>query len=275
VRVRLTHQLRSPSSADALGLDETGRRLFVPGWIPCGECARCRRGLVAACPRGRRVVPAGETAGALSIHIDDLEPRFLTPVDEPAGAAPLADEDAACAGVLAEVIDASARAGLGPEQIAVWLGDDARSTLGARLAARRGCPTYLAGAGDSADLGPTLLPLDDSDAWRRALGGLAAGPGELRLRRLFVAGSDPAASAVARSLLEPGATLSFLPPVPAAALDLRELTLCRVIVGAGYHPDLVTEALSLLRADPALVEALVVPGTAAVPGRLVLSRLPG
>jgi threonine dehydrogenase-like Zn-dependent dehydrogenase len=278
MQVRLTHLLfgEAERPVEALGREEgeSGRRLFLPGWLACGECARCRRGLVAACPRGR---PLFEAAGRPAVL--ELEGRFLTPIDEPAGATSLGDDAAACAGVVAEVSDAQARAGLGPEQVAVWLGDDPRARIGARLTARRGCPCFRLGApGEEAEAGVTVLDVAAAPAtWAAAVAAVAsAGPGELRARRLFVTTAAQEAIIAALSLVEPGATLVFLGAPAAPPIRLADLPLCRVLVGqrgGAYHPDLVPEALAALRADPALLAGLIVPADGPVPGRLAVVRL--
>ena len=273
MRVRLTHLLLcNGQPADGLGraLDQGGRRVFVPGWLPCGECARCRRGLVAVCPRGRRLI---EVEGPRAVE-HDVDGRFVTAVDEPAGAAPLDDAHAACAGAVASIIEATARAGLGPEQVSVWLGRDLRSRIGARYAAKRGCPSLVAAQGEPSpfDAGVTMLPAN-AGAWADAVRAVAPIGPELRPRRLFIAGDEPEAAADAMALAEPGTTLVFL-GAPAATLRIDELALCRVLIGGGrYHPDLIPEALAALRSDPDLVDGLIVSGADAIPGFLTLVGL--
>jgi threonine dehydrogenase-like Zn-dependent dehydrogenase len=272
MRVRLTHLLLcngQPADGLARAIDQDGRRVFVPGWLPCGECAQCRRGLIAVCARGRRLI-AGD-ARALDHEIDG---RFVTGIDEPAGVAPLDDTHAACAGAVASVIEATARAGLGPEQVSVWLGGDPRSRIGARYAAKRGCPSLVAAHDlpSACDAGVTMLP-EDVRAWGDAVRAVAPVGPELRPRRLFVAGTEPEPAADVLALVEPGTTLVFL-GAPAAALRIDHLVLCRVLIGGGrYHPDLIPEALAALRSDPDLVDGLVVSGAEPIPGCLTLVDL--
>jgi D-arabinose 1-dehydrogenase-like Zn-dependent alcohol dehydrogenase len=274
MRVRLTHLLYGNGQpADGLGREiaQGERRVFVPGWLPCGECARCRRGLVAVCPRGRRLIE-GEGPVALEHEVDG---RFVTGIDEPVGVAPLDDAHAACAGAVASVIEATARAGLGPEQVSVWLGLDPRSRIGARFAAKRGCPSLVAAHGQPpsvVDVGVTVLPASAA-AWADAVRAVAPIGPELRPRRLFVAGDEPEAAADAMTLVEPGTTLVFL-GAPAAAVRIDQLVLCRVLIGGGrYHPDLIPEALAALRTDPDLVDGLLVSGADRSPGYLALVGL--
>jgi hypothetical protein len=269
MRLRLTHLLSVPwgrGRIDALARpvdDEGGGRMFVPGWLPCGECARCRRGLVAACPRGRPLLEDSDAREPAAVR--ELDGRFIAPVDEPAGVTPLDDEQAVCAGLVAEVLEACARAGLGPEHLAVWLGDGLRSRIGARLGAGLGCPTFLGITGEAVPEipGVTSLRLDlDLGAWRSAVqAGAATAPGEFRERRLFVTGGDPAASAVLLALADPGTTMFFLDPSAGPALVPSALPSCRVLIGGGhFHPDFVPEALAAVRRDPELVRGLVPPG---------------
>jgi D-arabinose 1-dehydrogenase-like Zn-dependent alcohol dehydrogenase len=272
MRVRLTHLLFCDGTpADGLGRESgEGRRVFVPGWLPCGECAHCRRGLVAVCPRGRLLIDPRDPR-ALEQEID---PRFVSGVDEAAGLAPLDDAHAACAGAVAAVIEATARAGLGPEQVSVWLGRDPRARIGARYSARRGCPSLAASDGTTspADGDVTLLP-PGQGGWADAVRAVAPIGPELRPRRIFVTGHQPETVADALALVEPGATLLFL-GAPAVAVPMEQLALCRILVGGGrYHPDLIPEALAAMRTDPDLAEGLIASGEDPPPGRLGLAAL--
>jgi hypothetical protein len=210
---------------------------------------------VAACPRGRALSEADR-----AVDVDD---RFLTPLDEPAGVTPMDDARAACAGVVAELQELSSRAGLGSGDLAVWIGDGARPTLGARLSALRGCPTFHLGGAAAA--GVTALSLSDApSAWSEALAASAASaPGGFLERRLFVARAEPALVDAALALAVPGTSLGFLDGAGDGRLPPSALASCRVLVSAGfgYHPDLVPEALAALRRDPALTDGLIGDGT--------------
>jgi hypothetical protein len=266
MRLALTHFLFAGASdarpPDALGttVDEPARRFFVPGWLPCGECGRCRRGWLAACPRGQALVPPGSQSQTV-----ELPERFLCAVDDPTGVAALDDGEAVAAGVVAELQEAGARAGLGSGDVAVWIGEDARSTLGARLSAARGCTSFQL---RSTDVGAypgvtSLSPADGGEAWSSALAAAAAAaPGGFQERRLFVARAEASLVASALALVVPGTTLSFLDGSGAATVRPSELSSCRMIVaaGRGYHPDLVPEALAALRRDRTLTQDLVVEG---------------
>jgi hypothetical protein len=223
---------------------------------------------VAACPRGRALPESGTV---------EVEERFLTAVDDPPGAPPLEDQRAACAGVVAELQELAAKVGLGSGDLAVWIGEDALTTLGARLSALRGCPTFHLGAGPAAGpAGVKPLPLSDQPrAWQEALAGVAAAaPGGFLERRLFLADARPALVEAALALVVPGTSLGFLTGEGGASLPPSALSSCRLVVSAGfgYHPDLVPEGLAALRRDPVLTEGLLGEGARAET-RLTLVRL--
>jgi hypothetical protein len=206
---------------------------------------------VAACPRGRAL--SAETG---TVEADE---RFLCPIDEPSGAGPLDDERAACAGVVAELQELSAKVGLGSGDLAVWIGDDARSALGARLSAARGCPTFHVGGAASAGVTPLALGAP-APTWTEALAAAAASaPGGFLERRLFVARAEPALLEAALALSVPGTSIGVLEGTGSGAVQPSALSSCRMVVGAGfgYHPDLVPEALAMLRREPGLIEGLL------------------
>jgi hypothetical protein len=257
VQLQLTHLLlggaRRPADALAFSAGTTSRH-FVPGWLPCGECGRCRRGWLAACPRGRVLVEPGAPA------VLEVADRFVVPVDEPAGAAPLDDARAACAGVVAELQELAARVGLGSGDLAVWIGDGARAVLGARLSLARGCATFHLRASPGPGGGTALASADGPDAWSEILAtAAAAAPGGFLERRLFVESAAPALVESALSLAAPGTSIGFIEGAGNGALPPAALASCRVVVaaGRGYHPDLLPEALAALRRDPTLVDDLI------------------
>jgi hypothetical protein len=211
MQVRITHVAPPvPGSGqrfpDALGLVEgnDGRRVFVPGWLPCGECGRCRRALVTACAHGRPALPdLPAPKGGLVL---DLPERFLTPVDVPAEADRLSDVAAVCVGFAATLIDATANAGLTPGDLAIWLGDDLVSKAGSALSVARGCHAFpAAGMGGNVS-GVTTLPLADNPAdWLTAVATAeSAGASGRRARRIFVSGGATEHLAHACALADPG-----------------------------------------------------------------------
>jgi hypothetical protein len=273
LRLSLTHLLvtgHRPADALAASLELSGRRFFVPGWLPCGECGRCRRGWVAACERARAVWENG----AREVELTE---RFLFDLDEPTGVAPLPEASAACAGVVAELQELGARAGLGSGDVAVWIGDDARTRLGARLSASRGCSTFHVSAGAPATTGVVSLPSKAPPArWIEALAAAAAAaPGGFQERRLFVARAESTLVEAALALWAPGSTLAFVDGAGPASLQPSALASGRMIVatGRGYHPDLLPEAMASLRREPGLIEDLLVEGATPADDRLGLVRL--
>src|SRR5882724_2050853 len=198
VRARVTHQIPARvigRGADALAIVEegplpVGSRVFVPGRIPCGECAACRRALTGACPY-LRAVEAGP--GSQRIHVPE---RFVAPIADQISATKLI-----AAGLVAELIGAAARAGVGPGDTAIWLGRRPWARVGASWTAGRGCRTFLLAGALPADAPAAppggrgsivTLPVGmGPSGWRdvvadaEAAGGPSGGRPE---RRIFVCG---------------------------------------------------------------------------------------
>jgi len=257
VRVRATHLVQGidPEGAgDAVAVIEAGpgepgqaRAVFVPGRLPCGECAICRRGLCAACPAARAGLSRQQAAGV------DLPERYLTPLDDPQVAA-LDPVIIAGAGLVAEALDATARSGLGPGETAIWIGDGPWTLVGASFTARRGCRTFLLGGDAAAAVGEgvTRLPAGAGSArWMAVIGeseaAVTAGPHAGRPeRRIYVYSRDAELAQSALALSVPGATLSFRLGAPPVLSGLDAAPVLRVLIGGGYHPDLVPEALAAL-----------------------------
>ncbi|HVR64838.1 MAG TPA: hypothetical protein VMU50_23225 [Polyangia bacterium] len=251
LRVTATHVLvggGAPRAGDALAAvdgDVAGaRRVFVPAPLPCGECATCRRALTAACR-------SPQTPLSLDQQQSSVAERFVTPISEPAWAN-LAAPVIAAAGLAAEVLEATARSGLGPGDTAIWIGVEPWVSLGASFSARRSCRTFTVASGPRARA-EAIVDLDpggDAAAWQRVLADAEAssGAGHGRPeRRIFVYGAGAAPARAALRLTAPGSTLSFRRGTPAS---LDGLDRCggpvRILVGGGYHPDLIPEALALL-----------------------------
>jgi D-arabinose 1-dehydrogenase-like Zn-dependent alcohol dehydrogenase len=285
MRARLTHlcfwpRLGPGAPPDALARAEDaagndGERLFVPGWLPCGECGRCRRGLVSTCAAGRPLLPGSTLASpAASVDIPD---RFLTPVDAPPGVGPLGDAEAACAGAVAALVDAVSNAALAPGDVAVWLGEgDALARLGAVLTSARGCPSFLVGhTAKTAPRGVTLLSGDARAAWDGQIEAVESDRAQgQRARRLFVTSLRPALLAAAAALAGPGASITCLSaaaPLPLPPLELPPRA--RLIHGGGYHPDFVPEALAALRRGEVSLEGQMVNARGPDDERLVVVEL--
>jgi hypothetical protein len=258
VRARLTHQIPVRvlgRGADALAIVEegplpAGSRVFVPGRIPCGECAACRRGLTGACPHLRAIEAS---PGTQRINVPE---RFVAPI-----AAEISATKLIAAGLVAELIGATARAGLGPGDTAIWLGRRPWARVGASWTASRGCRTFLlAGAATAIADAPSpasappgsvvMLPVGlGPSGWRdivaeaEAAGGPSGGRPE---RRIFVCGDSAPIGRAAMELTTPGSTLSFLLGAPALIAGLEALPPLRIFTGGAGHPDLVPEALAAI-----------------------------
>jgi hypothetical protein len=264
VQVSATHLLvgvSAPQSGDALAVVSAAdassspaepRRVFVPSPLPCGECAYCRRALVSACPNLR---PGLSIEGNQQVEVPD---RFVTPLGEPAWAE-LSPATLASAGLVAELLDATARSGLGPGDTAIWVGEEPWVSLGAAFSARRSCRTFrlpdrrLGGSTVAApEGGEPIVTLDitaGGASWAAVIAAAeaATGAGHGRPeRRIFVYGATPALAVAAQELAGPGSTLSFRRGAPPTLGGLDRTNVLRILIGGGYHPDLVPEALAVL-----------------------------
>ncbi|HET6146774.1 MAG TPA: alcohol dehydrogenase catalytic domain-containing protein [Polyangia bacterium] len=252
VHATLTHQIPARvigRGADALAITEegplpVGSRVFVPGRIPCGECAVCRRALCSSCLHLRAL-----QAGPGSRRIDVPE-RFVVPI-----AAEISATRLIAAGLVAEVIGASARAGLGPGDTAIWMGRRPWARVGASWTAGRGCRTFLLSGGTTPATAPdrggvVALPVGLGPAgWRDLIGEAeaAGGPeGGRPERRIFVCGDGAAIGRAAMELTTPGSTLSFLLGAPPLIAGLEALPPLRIFTGGFGHPDLIAEALAAI-----------------------------
>lgn len=258
VRVTIRSIVATGRGAGADAVGETGdppRRVFVAGFLPCGECGFCRRAVTAACRAPRWPLepgPGGQRPGAV-----EVPDRFLVPIDEGTrdvavpGGQPrhLDDSIAAHAGLGAEILGAAARAGLGAGQTAIWIGGGLLGDWGAFYSHRRGCRSFrLAPDRAGSTEGVVRLPAGGNPgAWGAAVAAAEASAGAGPERRIFVLGRDRGAVAAALSLCLPGSTLSLLDGAPASLAGLDLCAPLRILLGGGCHPDLVTEALAALR----------------------------
>jgi threonine dehydrogenase-like Zn-dependent dehydrogenase len=268
VRLQLTHLLAyeldgsEAGERDAVALgppaaEGAERRYFVPGRLPCGSCALCRRGLVAACAAAVIAVP-GEAAGRDSAL--EVPERFLTPLDEPAPARPLPSQLAAGAGLVALAIQASAAANLTAGDVAIWLGGGVLADVGAQLTAGRGARTLVLGGPGPARPAIEALPSpSDLLAHLQAEPLADAAEHQCSTRRVFLTRTEGPVLRAASLLADAGASLVTIGrgvarPGPELLLP-PEIRVTRI---SGYHPDLVPEALALL----ASTEVQVPPGWA-------------
>jgi 6-hydroxycyclohex-1-ene-1-carbonyl-CoA dehydrogenase len=256
VRLQLTHLLAyeleglEGAERDAVALgppaaDGAPRRYFVPGRLPCGSCALCRRGLVAACASAVTAVPGGTAVRDDAVEVPE---RFLTPLDEPAPPRPLLSELAAGAGLVALAIQASAAANLTAGDVAIWLGGGVLADVGAQLTAGRGARTLVLGEPASTRAAVEALSSPSDLLARLHAEPPADGAAHQRTtRRVFLTRTEAPVLRAASSLADAGASLVLIGrgvarPGPELLLP-PELRLTRI---SGYHPDLVPEALALL-----------------------------
>jgi hypothetical protein len=266
VRLRLTHQVPvtlTPRGGDALAIVEggplpAGRRVFVPGLLPCGECAACRRALCNACSNALPL-GAGSSSGAWA----EVPERFVVAVDDD----DLPARSAIAAGLLSDVLGAVGRAGLGPGDTAIWIGRQPWLRIGASWSVGRGCRTFVLSSSGLPAIAPAMAPALASPAgsnahaiwlapdagaerWNASIAEAeaAGGPvGGCPERRIFICGNDPTLGAAAVAMATAGSTLSFLLGAPAAVVGLDGAPPLRLFTGGAGHPDLVTEALAALR----------------------------
>ena len=176
--------------------------------------------------------------------------RFIAAVD-PA----LPALGAIAAGLLADVIGAGGRAGLGAGDTAVWLGEPAWTRVGAAWSVSRGARTFVlapsepASSPEAASAPVPLALMAGPAAWREtiaeaeAAGGPAGGRPE---RRIFVCGAGADLARAALELVTPGSTLSFLRGAPPALAGLDAAPPRALFTGGAGHPDLIPEALAAI-----------------------------
>ena len=143
-----------------------GRRVVVPRLLPCGDCDRCRRGRVATC--SARIL---NERSALT-RTEEVPARWLTSVEPP-----LWPEGvelwqlAALADAALTPYTALSRAGVGPSDRVVVLGNDARARFAADIVAAKGATLVESDATpDGAIVIATRPPF-----WARALTRIAPG----------------------------------------------------------------------------------------------------
>jgi hypothetical protein len=192
-----------------------GRRVVVPRVFGCGECALCRRGYSAACPlRAERAGLNGP---------ETLRLRYLVSVEPPLW------PDGAELWQLAALADAAlapysalARAGVGPSETVMVVGDDARARFATALARH---------------VGATVIN-DDEEVTPRAGAIVIATTWRARRRAL--------------SLIAPGATIVLLDGDANPNEGANENTItalvqseARLLGAVGGHPDLLPELCAL------------------------------
>jgi len=200
-----------------------GRRAIVPAVIPCGECAACRAGRGAVCPR--QVFPGNDVHGGFATHTI-VPARGLCAVPE---AAP----DLAALAVVADAVStpyqAIAKSGLAAGDLAVFVGVGGVGGFGVQLASALGASVVaidvsaarleeLAGHGAELRLSAEA---NDFKALRDAVRRHAAERDIPTWRwRIFETSGTAAGQATAFGLLGPGGWLGVVGFTP-AKLELR------------------------------------------------------
>jgi len=223
--------------AGAGGRHVLGARVVVGTHQPCGECDVCRRGGAPVCPANRTIDATGPRVTARA--------RWVLVLDEalavPGPAAALLGDHAALAYAL------YARAGVGPGDPTVVIGDGAVARLLVDVLLAKGAPPIVWTA--NADLatwaaGRGAVIARTEDEARAALAGHGARPA-----KLFVcdrpSGPDNDAAAHAIALAGPRAVIAMIAGaarIDVAAALAHEVTVLGVV---GAHPDLLPELAAL------------------------------
>ena len=133
----LGHEVSGTVVAAGDGAEEwEGRAVVVAAVIPCGDCAACRAGRGSVCPR--QIFPGNDVHGGFATHLR-VPARGLCPVPPGVG-----DDGLTALAVVADAVStpyqAILRSGLGPEDLAVFVGIGGVGGFGVQLAAAHGAP---------------------------------------------------------------------------------------------------------------------------------------
>ena len=139
-----------------------GRRVVVPRLLPCGECDHCRRGRVALCPSPSTRGPLGRTQAVPARWLTSVEPPLWPEGAELWQLAALAD-------AVLTPYTALSRAGVGPSDTVVVVGNDARAAFARQIATAKG-----AKLADKPVDGAIVIATQPRD-WSRAMKELAGG----------------------------------------------------------------------------------------------------
>ncbi len=219
-----------------------GRDVVVPAVIPCGDCPACRDGQGSICPR--QIFPGNDVHGGFATHV-------RVPAHGLCAVGDLADAGVNPTGltlpvlsVLADAVStayqAIRRSGLGPGDLAVFVGAGGVGGFGVQIAAALGARVVAIDVDAERletlkDFGATLTLQADTDfkALKGAVRTFAkeAGIPSWR-RRIFETSGTAAGQTTAFGLLEHGGYLSIV----------------------GFTPDKVTVRLSNVMAFDARIE---------------------
>ena len=239
-----------------------GLRVVFGPHVPCGECETCRRGGAVVCPTGRWI--GRDVAGAFAERVM-LPGRWVTALSDglavPGPTAALLGADAAKAYAL------YARAGIGPREPTIVIGDSAVARLLTQILTAKGAPPIVVAAHHESTLATVHARIAELNWNHRPL-------------RTFVTDVTDSARQFALALAGPRTMLIFAADglgtttaIPVAAFD-HELSNHSVV---GAHPDQLVEVAALVvRGDVNLAavadvieiaRATETPWTAAAPGR--------
>lgn len=198
-----------------------GRDVIVPAVIPCGECEACRAGRGSVCPK--QVFPGSDIDGGFGTHLR-VPAAGLCPVpnlSDPAGNP--ARVDLETLSVIADAVStpyqAILRSGLGPGDLAVFVGVGGVGGFGVQIAAAMGAVVValdvsqerldtLSGFGVRLALRPDQL---DAKALKQALREFAKQHGVPSFRqKIFETSGTTAGQATAFTLLGPGGYLGVV-----------------------------------------------------------------
>lgn len=198
-----------------------GKAVVVPAVLPCGTCGACRAGRGQVCPS--QVFPGNDVHGGFGTHVR-VPARGLCEVPD------LASKETNPAGlelsalsVIADAVStpyqAIVRSGLGPGDLAVWVGTGGVGGFGVQLSAALGA-AVVAIDPDAARLARLTahgadLTLDAADGDTRSLRHAVRTFAKERdipswRMRIFEASGHAAGQALAFGLLGPGAYLSVV-----------------------------------------------------------------
>jgi D-arabinose 1-dehydrogenase-like Zn-dependent alcohol dehydrogenase len=248
------------AAADTLG-DWVCRRVLVSAALPCGECAVCQRGRGPACPQAVR--PGVTGPGALASHLC-VPARTLVAVTGELLPPPSLDvfRLAAVAGPAGRIYHAMARAGLGPGELAVFLGNTAEAHLGTALCRCKGAQAVMM----------TGAPTSPADVRARL------GEAPPRVWHIFETSRTPTGAEVALGLAGamPTGTVSFIgaagADIPLGRAAVWEVP---VLVTDAPHPDLLIELCALVTRGDLCLDETTAPITPAAIDEAVNAILQG
>jgi 6-hydroxycyclohex-1-ene-1-carbonyl-CoA dehydrogenase len=240
----LGHEISGRVVAAGAGAEAwRGRAVVVPAVLPCGRCEACRAGRGAVC--SEQVFPGNDVHGGFATHVR-VPARGLCAVPDPHTAANDRQRpELAMLAVIADAVttpyQAVLRSGLGPDDLAVFVGAGGVGGFGIQIAKSRGAHVaaldvdpqrldLVAAHGADLVLRPDQL---DFRALRQSLRAFADERGvPTWRRRVFETSGTASGQTTAFGLLEPGGYLSVV----------------------GFTPEKVTLRLSNLMAFDATVE---------------------